>query len=737
MRTFIAAIKIVCLVSFLIAPMTGCGNDGRETADRITDEEAAEMGMVQDPTTGAWQYPSEGPSDPYDTQDDGYSDDGYSDDGYDDESSSDDSASSDDGYSDDGYSDDGYGDEGSADAGGSGDDGYGDDGYSSADNGGGDYDDPYADPAYGRPDEQYGNYENGGRPAEDDPYAVSKPSSADDGYGDDGYGDDPYSDDAYADDGGSGSGVYANDIAPILRARCYNCHGGGPRGSKGDLTLHTPAALQASGIVSAGNPDDSELFFRITQPEGEDGRMPPQGPRLSADEIDTIRAWIQSGASYGADGGDGYGDDPYSSDGYGNDAYGDQQARRAPPKPKNLAEEAKLSFSQGHDAEAMNQLYAQALLADSDVAKAVLEKYRFMNVLSRPVLAARWGIAIQYKGKDGWTGSPRPTGVEQTLPGGRDGRDGGRDDDDEEFFGDFSNRTLDYYGGDVGKELLLRLQLRIENGQFGDILKDQLEEALAGDRDEFGDEYGASVNYGGGGGYGGGGYGGGRGGDDDDKPDSDLIEQIMPGVTMLGESGNLPTLLERAKEQGVDLVLVLAVVAEPNRRMRYVTNKTVVRLYDGLTGEFIRKSGTINNIKVQQADPEEEIIQTEIDKVFKEGGKEVFLTTEFPTAATEKAVIGRVRNLLAQESANPLWKLGEVKFYNSRGLLRDSHLAAAYKKIAPQQAEKLVGISDEKEIRSLFSDWLVVKESAGRGDDDDEFDDDDRGDRPRRRPAFR
>ena len=723
MRTVIAALSTLCVLSILLVPMTGCGkNGGRKTAPPLTAEEAKAKGMVEDPANpGSWMYPSD--SDPYDTESSGYGDDGYGDE---------DSGGNDE------YADNGYGDEAMGDDG-YGDDGYGDEGDASNDNGGDP--DPYATGGNGYGDEPdpYATGGNNGYGDEPDPYAVGPNPNNNDGYGDDGYGDD-----AYGDVAGGGSGVFHTKIVPILRARCYNCHGGGPRGRKGDLELHTAQAVEGSGMVVPRSPDESELYVRITMDDSEEEKMPPRGPRLTPEEVDTIRAWIQSGAPYGDTGDDGYGNDAYdgayAAGGYGQGGDGGRPA--PPPKPKHLGEEAMRSFLRGNDAEAMNQLFAVSLLADSEVAKDVLGKYGWVKGLKRSKLAVRWGVGIKYRGKDGWKGSPRPTGVEQDLPGDRSNDRGG---DDEEVATDFSNRTLDYYGGDVGDELVLRLQMRIERGYYGEILKDAVDEALSqgDDEDGFGGGgYGRGGGDGyGGGGYGGGGYGGGgRGDDDDEKPDSERIEQIMPGVTMIGESHSLPTLMDRAKQQGVDVLVILDVTAEANHKLRIVNNTTRVRLYEVGTGEQVAVSGSIKNVEIQKAGPEDQTIIDEMDKIFKVADADYKLD-EFPAKANPATAIKLVQGLLSQQTNNPLWQLSEVKFYHDKGLLKDTHLASAFKRVAPQQAAKLEKISDEAEIRKLLGDWMVVempgRPLGDRDDEDDEYGEEDSDGDRRPRRAFR
>ncbi len=90
---------------------------------------------------------------------------------------------------------------------------------------------------------------------------------------------------------------FNRDIAPILNAHCVSCHG--PEKQKGQLRLDTPMGLLKGG--DSGEPlfiqkksAESYLVQRVTA-ENPEFFMPPKGPRLSAHEIATLRAWIDSG----------------------------------------------------------------------------------------------------------------------------------------------------------------------------------------------------------------------------------------------------------------------------------------------------------------------------------------------------------------------------------------------------------------------------------------------------------
>lgn len=90
---------------------------------------------------------------------------------------------------------------------------------------------------------------------------------------------------------------YVRDVQPILRAKCYRCHGAAKQ--EGGLRLDT-APLARRGGDSGSAIDTKEvaaslLIKRVTA-TAESDRMPPDGTPLSAQEIDLLRSWIQSGA---------------------------------------------------------------------------------------------------------------------------------------------------------------------------------------------------------------------------------------------------------------------------------------------------------------------------------------------------------------------------------------------------------------------------------------------------------
>lgn len=82
---------------------------------------------------------------------------------------------------------------------------------------------------------------------------------------------------------------YLEDVKPVLKQRCFACHGALKQ--EADLRLDTVAAMRANDILGV----EGALLARITSSDG-DLRMPPEGEPLKADEIEAIRKWIGGGA---------------------------------------------------------------------------------------------------------------------------------------------------------------------------------------------------------------------------------------------------------------------------------------------------------------------------------------------------------------------------------------------------------------------------------------------------------
>lgn len=95
------------------------------------------------------------------------------------------------------------------------------------------------------------------------------------------------------------SQLYKDLVAPVLDAKCGNCHGA--EKPKGKLNMETLEAILKGGnegpAIVAGKVDESPLLQRVYLPLNDDEHMPPEDKeQLSAQETALIAFWIKSGA---------------------------------------------------------------------------------------------------------------------------------------------------------------------------------------------------------------------------------------------------------------------------------------------------------------------------------------------------------------------------------------------------------------------------------------------------------
>ena len=88
--------------------------------------------------------------------------------------------------------------------------------------------------------------------------------------------------------------TYEQHIRPIFRAHCFDCHGA-TEDLEGELDLRQVRLMKRGGVsgpvIELKEPGSSLLLTRI-----QDGEMPPGEVKVSAEEIEVIRQWIQQGA---------------------------------------------------------------------------------------------------------------------------------------------------------------------------------------------------------------------------------------------------------------------------------------------------------------------------------------------------------------------------------------------------------------------------------------------------------
>lgn len=103
---------------------------------------------------------------------------------------------------------------------------------------------------------------------------------------------------------GAIAGLWANGFAqgvdfggaiwPIIESRCIECHG--PEKQKEGLRFDDLEWLSDVELLGDGDSSKSLIYEMVTLEDDEDGYMPKKRERLSADELDVLRRWLDEGA---------------------------------------------------------------------------------------------------------------------------------------------------------------------------------------------------------------------------------------------------------------------------------------------------------------------------------------------------------------------------------------------------------------------------------------------------------
>jgi mono/diheme cytochrome c family protein len=92
---------------------------------------------------------------------------------------------------------------------------------------------------------------------------------------------------------------FVRDIQPLFAAHCADCHAGDSResGLRLDRRRDALAGGDSGKVILPGKPDESLLVKYVTGADPEKV-MPPEGDRLSADQIFLLKSWIAQGANW-------------------------------------------------------------------------------------------------------------------------------------------------------------------------------------------------------------------------------------------------------------------------------------------------------------------------------------------------------------------------------------------------------------------------------------------------------
>ena len=96
-----------------------------------------------------------------------------------------------------------------------------------------------------------------------------------------------------------GATDYKQDVLPIMKEHCWDCHAG--KKAKGNLDLENLDEMRdyqvgKFNIIRPGNPEESSFLEKMKLPEADRDFMPRKGSRLPDQQIAAIEKWIKEGA---------------------------------------------------------------------------------------------------------------------------------------------------------------------------------------------------------------------------------------------------------------------------------------------------------------------------------------------------------------------------------------------------------------------------------------------------------
>ena len=95
-------------------------------------------------------------------------------------------------------------------------------------------------------------------------------------------------------------------VLPLIKAKCFACHGEDPKKIKGELNLLSREGMLKGGensdkVLVPGKAEESDLYISMTW-QNPDLEMPPkENDRLTSEQLEWVKSWINAGAPWPSD----------------------------------------------------------------------------------------------------------------------------------------------------------------------------------------------------------------------------------------------------------------------------------------------------------------------------------------------------------------------------------------------------------------------------------------------------
>ncbi len=98
--------------------------------------------------------------------------------------------------------------------------------------------------------------------------------------------------------------LFAHRVLPLMKQKCFTCHGDDPAEVRGELNMHSRAGLLKGGesgepSIVPGKPVESPLYLAVMRMSHQWSAMPPkENDQLSGEQKEQISQWIAGGAPW-------------------------------------------------------------------------------------------------------------------------------------------------------------------------------------------------------------------------------------------------------------------------------------------------------------------------------------------------------------------------------------------------------------------------------------------------------
>ncbi len=109
---------------------------------------------------------------------------------------------------------------------------------------------------------------------------------------------------AAAEEPSAGEKLFALKVRPILREKCYGCHGDEADELEGGFDLRSRQSMLAGGdafgdsVVTVGDSQSSAMLAMVAREEVDYAMPPKQAEQLTQEQVWAIRDWIDAGAPW-------------------------------------------------------------------------------------------------------------------------------------------------------------------------------------------------------------------------------------------------------------------------------------------------------------------------------------------------------------------------------------------------------------------------------------------------------